>query len=104
MFSDKSFTKFQLSSRLPNTDSLRVLDWVGTDLVLLYLVVMSNIWINLLFSVKSVEQNTPQSTISTPSTISPAPDSNPDEEYSKSSNLSHDYDKVDASRNKDCMR
>lgn len=57
-----------------------------------------------ILSVKLVEQTAPQSTISTPSTISPAPDSNPDEDYSKSSALSNDYDRIDDARNKEYMR
>lgn len=57
-----------------------------------------------IFLVKSADQSCTQSTLSTPSTISPAPDSNPEEDYSKASTLSHDYDKLDATRTNEYLR
>ncbi|XP_023311046.1 leucine-rich repeat and calponin homology domain-containing protein 1 isoform X2 [Anoplophora glabripennis] len=48
--------------------------------------------------VRSVEQNGTHSTLSTPSTISPAPDTGPEEDSPKISNSS-DYDKNDGQKN-----
>ncbi|XP_018571944.1 leucine-rich repeat and calponin homology domain-containing protein 1 isoform X4 [Anoplophora glabripennis] len=55
-------------------------------------------WSSTPISVRSVEQNGTHSTLSTPSTISPAPDTGPEEDSPKISNSS-DYDKNDGQKN-----
>ncbi|KAJ8967230.1 hypothetical protein NQ314_003009 [Rhamnusium bicolor] len=55
-------------------------------------------WSSTPVSVRSIEQNGSHSTLSTPSTISPAPEANLEEDLSKTSNYSSDYDKTDGQK------
>lgn len=56
-------------------------------------------WSSTPISVRTAEQNGSHSALSTPSTISPAPDTGPEEDSAKMSSSSNDYEKTDGQKN-----